>query len=520
MLSVLKTRGRWRWPLVLALVFILLAAAAPLQLRPTSVPPAWWQRGWPRTRVDSGGVARAKVLSQLAVLLMPETPVWELFRSFPSAKGGGENSLEPDLVAYGVLKDPNAALFVEYDGGLGHAKREDQTSKQMKNKALLAFGPPGSCVLRISHTHSGPLKDHILQIRACPWHSRNSSSLDATLRDMLTQALRGLEEVLSPQVAKRLGRHAKRRSMKLSGKAEKFLQRAIALTDGNTTEEISQYLEHQGFSPKDIKLIEKRASLTGKSIEREVQPVMQWLLDIGLSKAQIVKATVKRPGLLDYSVEDKMNPTLQWLLNMGLTKAQVGKVIAHVPQILSLSIDQNLVPRVQWLFNMGLSNAQVAKAVARHPQILSCRSEQNLKPKTQWLLNFGLSQDQVVKVIVICPQILSCNIEQNLKPTVQWLLAIGLSKEQVVKAIATLPQILGLSIEQNLKPKYALLAAAMEASDVEDMISRFPQIFSYSYQRLSSRLRVLLERNETHKLAKAMSYTEDGFKQRFDQEPD
>lgn len=81
--------------------------------------PDWWQRGWPRDRV--GSMAEAELLSQLAVVLKPRTPIKELFRSFPAPKGWGGNYLEPDLAAYGVLK--NAALFVEYEGTEGMEKR-------------------------------------------------------------------------------------------------------------------------------------------------------------------------------------------------------------------------------------------------------------------------------------------------------------------------------------------------------------------------------------------------------------
>ncbi|CAK9089868.1 Phosphoribosylaminoimidazole-succinocarboxamide synthase (SAICAR synthetase) [Durusdinium trenchii] len=40
---------------------------------------------WPRGRV--GSLAEAELLSQLAVLLMPRTDIWELFRSFPATEG-------------------------------------------------------------------------------------------------------------------------------------------------------------------------------------------------------------------------------------------------------------------------------------------------------------------------------------------------------------------------------------------------------------------------------------------------
>ena len=125
--------------------------------------PAWWQRGWPRQRI--GSVAEVQLLAPLAEVLMPHLEIAEAFRSFPSPKGWGGNYLEPDLAAYGVLKDENAGLFVEYDGYWRHGEREGLKMDQQKNEALLLFAPKGSCVVRISHTIGMPLQDNVLWIK-------------------------------------------------------------------------------------------------------------------------------------------------------------------------------------------------------------------------------------------------------------------------------------------------------------------------------------------------------------------
>ncbi|CAK8986518.1 Transcription termination factor MTERF4 [Durusdinium trenchii] len=529
------------------IVLILLGAV--LQWRPTSVPPAWWQRGWPRQRVDS--VAAAELLSQLAVVLMPKVSIKELFRSFPSPEGWSGNYLEPDLVAFGVLKDPDAALFVEYDRDVDRAKRESKT-KDQKNQALLEYGPPGSCVLRINHRHSSPLKDQVLEIRVCPWQPRNTSSLQSALEDTLTQTFRALGQVLSPKAAKRLGRQANRSSVRFSAKADKFVQRETASSRGNTTEEIAQFLEAQGFTQNDRMLIRGRAALSGKSIERSLQPKIDWFCDIGLSKVQAAKAIIRFPCILDYSIEETLNPKFEWLLEIGLSKDFASKALRTFPQILGLSIEHNLKPTVQFFAGIGLQKAQVVKVIATSPRILGCSIEQNLKPTVQWLLNIGLNEDQVAKVVAQFPSILACSIEQNLKPTVhwlldiglnrdqvarvvtthswtlgfgveknveparQWLLDIGLSKEQVVNVVASFPILLGLRIEENLKPKQALLERAFGRSGAVALIGKYPRVLSFSYQRLSERFRVLSGRDlETNQLSHAMFLTECDFQKRF-----
>ena len=63
---------------------------------PASTPPLWWRKG--RARKILGSRAEAELLSQLAVLLMPDEPIAEGFRSFPCKRskddwGCNENEL-------------------------------------------------------------------------------------------------------------------------------------------------------------------------------------------------------------------------------------------------------------------------------------------------------------------------------------------------------------------------------------------------------------------------------------------
>ena len=98
-------------------------------------------------------VAETELLMQLAALLMPEdAPIEEMFRNFPAPEGWGGNYLEPDLSLCGVLKDENAALFVEYDGYWRHEEKEGMEKDMKKNAVLLQYAPLGSYVMRISHT--------------------------------------------------------------------------------------------------------------------------------------------------------------------------------------------------------------------------------------------------------------------------------------------------------------------------------------------------------------------------------
>ena len=517
----------------------------------TTLPPTWWQQGWSRQR--AGSVAEAELLAPLAELLMPRTPPLELFRSFPSPSGWAGNYLEPDLAAHGVLKDPEAALFVEYDGYWRHGEREGIEMDQLKNAALLAFAPAGSKVIRISHTDRKLVccDANILWFCVDPWRQGDQKSFLFTISHLLAQTVDGLRKDLNQDVLKKLRCQQGKEALHLAVDSKSIVDAAVKAKGRNTKEEISMFLQRQGFTAIHIStMLETQLSagqsidnnlkpklqwlsqiglsksqvakavaacpkVLGYRIEQNLKPTVQWLLDLGLNKTQVAKVVATNPAILGYSIEQNLKPTVRWLMDLGLSKPQIAKAVATSPATLGYSIEQNLKPTVQWLLDLGLSKAQVAKTVATFPAILGYSIEQNLKPTVQWLLDLGLSKTQVVKIVASTPQIVGYSIEHNLKPTVQWLLDVGLSNSQIAKAVTTCPPILGLSIEKNCKQKYLLLVGAFGPDYSAQLIARFPQILSYSHDRLTWRLSVLAGRNKTMKLAAAMSLTPDAFQKRF-----
>ena len=461
-----------------------LFVCALLGLRPlmASVQPAWWQNGWPKQRV--GSVAEAELLSQLAVLLMPDEEISELFRKFPSPEGWGGHYLEPDLTAYGVLKDENAALFVEYDGHWRHGEKEGVEMDERKNAALLAYAPPGSYVVRISHAESTSLDGRVLSAHVDQWHRGQKKLLEKALLDIKSQIQVELGEKLHPNLERRWQVKREDGALALSARASSFTQQAMEAAGGNSNGEIAAFLRSKSFQQADIDLLLGSISRRGISIGHTLEPLLEFLRNLGLSEAQVTKVVAGFPHILGYSIEQNLKPTVQWLLELGLSKAQVTKVIAGFPQILGYSIEQNLKPTVQWLVDLGLSKAQVAKAVAGSPRILGYSIEQNLKPTVQWLLDLGLPLPQVAKVVAGFPAILGYSIEQNLKPKVQWLLDLGLRMPQVAKVVAGFPAILGYSIEQNLKPTVQwLLDLGLSHAQVAKAVAGFPQILGCSIEQ-------------------------------------
>ncbi|CAK9093214.1 Transcription termination factor MTERF5 [Durusdinium trenchii] len=450
----------------------------------TTVPPAWWRQGWSRQR--AGSVAEAELLAPLAQLLMPRTPPLELFRSFPSPPGWAGNYLEPDLAAHGTLRIPEAALFIEYDGYWRHGEKAGFETDQLKNAALLAFAPPGSKVIRVSHTASKPVScdNNVLWFCVGAWRRGDQKAFLVIFNYLLAQTVDGLQEDLNQEMLRKLQGQTGRKTLHLTVDSKSIVDAATKAKGRNTREEISSFLHGQGFTAIHRSMMLESQLSAGQSIDNNLKPKLQWLSQLGLSKSQVAKAVAAFPKVLGYRIEQNLKPKVQWLLDLGLNKTQIAKAVACKPQILGYSIEQNLKPTVQWLGDLGLTKTQVAKTVATSPAILGLSIEQNLKPTVQWLLDLGLTKTQVAKTVATSPAIIGLSIEQNLKPTVQWLLDLGLSKTHVAKAVATSPAILGYSMERNLKPTVQwLLDLGLSKTQVAKTVARKPNVLGYSIEQ-------------------------------------
>ena len=479
-----------------------------------SVPPAWWAKGWPRERVDS--MAEAELLSQLAVALKPRTKIGELFRRFPAPEGWGGKYLDPDLAVHGVLKR-NGALFVEYDGYWRHSEGERLSTDRRKNAALLSHVPASSRIVRIGHWEQSPTEAHprILWITVDQWRAGSQKSISKVLKKILLQILTEFGGCLQPHVAKRLEKLAQLELVPASTRALDFTSAAASSVGGTTKEELFRILTRRGFTCSSIKLLMENSRLLNFSSERQVMPGVNLLIDLGLSDDKIAKALSCYPQILGLSVESNLQPTVHFLLDLGLTKSQVAKVVAGYPQTLACSIEQNLKPTVHFFLDLGLTKSQVAKAVDTFPRILAYSTEQNLKPTVQWFLDLGLTKSQVAKAVACHPPVLWLSIEQNLQPTVQWFLDLGLSKIDVAKVVASSPRTLGFSIQGNLSHKVSMLNTFFSPEFTTALIRKSPQILGYRFHRLSSRLSILAERNETHRILYALALPDAVFQRRF-----
>ncbi|OLQ01400.1 hypothetical protein AK812_SmicGene15874 [Symbiodinium microadriaticum] len=329
----------------------------------------------------ASGEGKVELLSQLAVLLMPDEPIAEAFRDFPvpKSKEWGSSRLCPDFSAYGVLKRAGAALFIEYDGYYRHMEPQGLRRDVRKTSALLKFAPAGSVVLRIAHKER-PWKDKSVQVLVDCWQSEHVPSLHKTVEQFVASLLQSCRTELVPGLVSRL-------EVRVPPQIDK----------------------HAKTFAMDAELVGNASSTNRLALQEFLRKKMQ------LSTVQVAKSIVRFPSVLGLSIEANLKPTVEWIKGLGLSPSQVAKVITSFPQVLGLSIEANLKPTVEWIKGLGLSQSQVAKVIATFPAVLGLSMEANLKPTVEWIKGLGLSQSQVAKVIATFPQVLGLNVESNLR---------------------------------------------------------------------------------------------------------
>ena len=483
-----------------------------------STPPAWWMKGQPRHVFRSR--AEVQLLSQLAVLLMPNEPIAEAFRDFPvqRCKEWGSSRLSPDLTAYGVLKATDAALFIEYDGYYRHMEPPGLARDMRKTSALLKFAPMGSVVLRIAHKER-EWKDTSIQVLVDCWQTENAPTLRRALQQVVASLLQhcraelvsGLVSQLEACALPKISTHAKTFAVdaELAGTESRsnrlalqgFLRKNTQLTAvqvaraidrfplvlgfsiGSNLKPRFEWIKGLGLSQSQVaKVILRRPSVLGLSIDANLKPTVEWIKGLGLSQSQVAKMIATNPAVLTYSIETNLKPTSKWIEGLGLSRSQVSKMIARFPGVLGYSIEANLKPTVAWIEELGLSRSQVAKMIFRSPSVLGLSIDANLKPTVEWIKGLGLSQSQVAKMIATNPAVLTYSIETNLKPTSKWIEGLGLSQSQVAKMIATFPAVLGYSIEANLKPTVEWIEGlGLSRSQVAKMIFRRPSVLGLEH---------------------------------------
>jgi mTERF domain-containing protein, mitochondrial len=117
----------------------------------------------------------------------------------------------------------------------------------------------------------------------------------------------------------------------------------------------------------------------------KLKPMMVYLENIGVIKAQWSKVICRFPAFLTYN-RNKVETTVSFLTELGVPKEKIGKILTRCPHLMSYSVDDNLRPTAEYFRSIG---TDVASLIQKSPQAFGLSVDVKLKPITEFFLEKG-----------------------------------------------------------------------------------------------------------------------------------
>eukprot|EP00850_Spirogloea_muscicola_P006305 SM000030S11314 [mRNA] locus=s30:100807:103982:+ [translate_table: standard] len=257
------------------------------------------------------------------------------------------------------------------------------------------------------------------------------------------------------------------------------------------------FLRDQGLSPSELgRLLQRFAEVLVLDPQKKQQPMVDYLITLGVKREDIGKVLLRRPQVLAFSVEGLHN-VVDFLLSLGITPPHLARIVTAAPQVLTLSVEEKLKPMIAFLREVGVTDQKdLEKLVWRNAQILCCSIEKNLKLKIEYLKSVGIPDADVVRMIVMFPSMMGQALETSIGAKHDYLVKVmGRSVSEVID----FPQYFGYSLEARIRPRHETLQelgirtslASMLACVDEDFETRYvlkqpPQRAPYRSRRRSA----------------------------------
>lgn len=98
------------------------------------------------------------------------------------------------------------------------------------------------------------------------------------------------------------------------------------------------------------------------------QERIEFLLSVGVKRADIKRILVRQPQILEYTVENNLMSHVIFLLGLGIPETRIGQIISAAPSLFSYSVENSLKPTVRYLIEeVGIKKSDVSKVVQLSP---------------------------------------------------------------------------------------------------------------------------------------------------------
>lgn len=230
--------------------------------------------------------------------------------------------------------------------------------------------------------------------------------------------------------------------------------------------------------------IQQKGLVAGLELEEKCQPVVDYLLSLGLDESTLQRI-VRRRRACFYVKINKVKERLGYLMSLGIKNEDIAKMITRHPQVLEYTVDRMMKPRVQYLQSIGVPETRLGRVITVSPSLLECSLEGSLKRRVRFLVEeVGVKEGDVSKIVLLSPQILTQSITDSLRPRINFLLKVGLSQEGVAKMVKKHPQLLHYSIRDGIQPRIDFFRSiGLSDHEIAIVLSRSSQVLSLSVEK-------------------------------------
>ncbi|XP_055835062.1 uncharacterized protein LOC129903529 [Solanum dulcamara] len=169
---------------------------------------------------------------------------------------------------------------------------------------------------------------------------------------------------------------------------------------------LAKYLvDSLGFSKQEASLAS--AKVTSRKHFNNPDLVINFLKQTGFDDTQVKKLVFTTPKLLFSDVSKTLQPKFQCLMDLGLSRSDLVKVMARDTTIVNRGLVTHLRPTIDFLRKLLGSDENVVKALKRTSWLFSFGAHHIMKNNVLLLRNSGVSDANIRKVVHICPNYLT-----------------------------------------------------------------------------------------------------------------
>lgn len=160
-----------------------------------------------------------------------------------------------------------------------------------------------------------------------------------------------------------------------------------------------------GFSKQEASLASSK--VTSRKHLKNPDSVTNFLKQSGFDNTQVKRLVFVAPKLLFYDVSKALQPKFQCLMDLGLSRSDLVRVMTRDTTIVERGLVTHLRPTIDLLRKILGSDEDVVKAIKRTSWLLSFGAHHMMKNNVLLLRNSGVSEDRIRKLVIMNPNYLT-----------------------------------------------------------------------------------------------------------------